>query len=293
MLIFAPSTRQQRSDTSIHGTIRDRIDAAFSGDIAYLFNSAMQVQRLTQNTRPAYIGKNRSAQLAANNDEYRTAVSLACSSQSIATIGPHNISHVNKLYTQPVPPRNHLRPTPSTPHQSFSLPGDICNTILHAAKNKGAGINADSIDLFKDLVKHPNPSIKPDLHYIFDLIYQNKSPPRQGGTFKNIYVNHTEFRCGTKEQPDTPRQGDVNHTEFRCGTKSTTAAKIIGGDESAGNDTLTKTKSNIILIPPFVTAKSSCNFGSAKIERLNAPQRFPTRKMDPSYKQQSNLIMEI
>ncbi len=41
-------------------------------------------------------------------------------------------------------------PTPSTPHQSFSLPGDICNTILHAAKNKGAGINADSIDLFKD-----------------------------------------------------------------------------------------------------------------------------------------------
>ncbi len=86
--------------------------------------------------------------------------------------------------------------------------------------------------------------------------------PRQGGTFRNFYVNHTEFRCGTK---------------------STTAAKIIGGDESAGNDTLTKTKSNIILIPPFVTAKSSCNFGCARIERLNAPQRFRTSKMDKSY----------
>ena len=58
--------------------------------------------------------------------------------------------------------------------------------------------------------------------------------PRQGGTFRNFYVNHTEFRCGTKEQPDTPRQGDVNHTEFRCGSKSSTAAKNIGGDESAG-----------------------------------------------------------
>jgi len=58
--------------------------------------------------------------------------------------------------------------------------------------------------------------------------------PRQGGTFRNLYVNHTEFRCGTKEQPDTPRQGDVNHTEFRCGSKSSTAAKNIGGDESAG-----------------------------------------------------------
>jgi len=58
--------------------------------------------------------------------------------------------------------------------------------------------------------------------------------PRQGGTFRNFSVNHTEFRCGTKEQHDTPRQGDVSHTEFRCGSKSSTAAKNIGGDESAG-----------------------------------------------------------
>ena len=140
MLIFAPSTHRQRSDTSIHNTIRDRIDAAFSGDIAFLFNSAMQVKRLTQNTRPAYIGTNRNAQLAADDDQYRKAVGLACSSQSIATIGPDNICHVNKLYTQPVPPRHHPHPDSSSPHQSFSLPGDICKTILHAAKNKGAGI---------------------------------------------------------------------------------------------------------------------------------------------------------
>ena len=59
MHIFAPSTRKQRSDSSIQNTIRNCIDAAFSGDIAYLFNSAMNVKRLTRNTRPAYIGKNR------------------------------------------------------------------------------------------------------------------------------------------------------------------------------------------------------------------------------------------
>ncbi len=49
---------------------------------------------------------NRSAQLAADNGEYCTTVSLACSSQSIATIaiGSHNISHINKLYTDLVPP---------------------------------------------------------------------------------------------------------------------------------------------------------------------------------------------
>ena len=96
--------------------------------------------------------------------------------------------------------------------------------------------------------------------------------PRQGGTFRNFYDNHTEFLCASK---------------------STTAAKNIGGDEGAGNDTLTKTKSNIIPIPPFVAAKSSCNFGSAKVERLNAPQRFPTRKVNPSYKQQSNLTPHV
>jgi len=200
MLIFAPSTRHQCSDSSTQGTIRDRIDAAFSGNIAYLFNLAMQVQWLMQNTRPTYIGKNRSAQLAANDDQYRTAVGLACSSQSIATIGPHNISYVNKLYTQPVTPCNHPRPTPSSPHQSFSLPGDICNTILHAAKNKGAGINADSIDLSKALVKQPIPSIKPDLHYIFDLIYQNKLPQPIKRYFTDVYLF-----CLHKDPTDTTK----------------------------------------------------------------------------------------
>ena len=202
MLIFAPSTRHQRSEASIHGTIRDRIDAAFSGDIAFLFNSAMQVQRLTQNSRPAYIGHNRHAQLAANDDQYRKAVGLACSSQSIATIGPDNISIVNKLYIDPVPPRNHPRPIPTTPPQSYSLPGDICSTILHAAKNKGAGINADSIDLFSTLIKQPIPTIKPDLRYIFDLIYQNKLPTSIKRYFTDVYLfclhkdptDHTKLR---------------------------------------------------------------------------------------------------
>jgi hypothetical protein len=175
----------------------------FSGDIAYLFNSAMRLQCLTQNTHPAYIGKNRSAQLAADNDEYRTAVPLACSSQSIATIGSHNISNVNKLYTQPVPPQNHPCSTPSTPSQPFSLPGNICKTILHAAKNKGAGINADSIDLFTTLVKCPIPTAKPDLHFIFDLIYQNKLPQCIKCYFTDIYLFclHKDPKDATKLCP--------------------------------------------------------------------------------------------
>ncbi len=148
----------------------------------------MQVRRLTQNTRPTASIGNRTAQRAADNDDNRTAILLACSSQSIATIGPSNISHVNKLYTQPVPPRNHPPPPATPPHQPFSLLGDICNTILHAAKNKGAGVNADSIDLFTTLVKSKITTIKHDLQFIFDLIYQNKLLQPIKHYFTNVYL---------------------------------------------------------------------------------------------------------
>jgi hypothetical protein len=70
MLIFAPSTKEQRNHISIGHTIRDCINAVYCGDIAYLFHSAMQVCRLKQNSCPTYTGQNRSAQQAANNNEY-------------------------------------------------------------------------------------------------------------------------------------------------------------------------------------------------------------------------------
>ncbi len=149
MLIFAPSTKEQRNHISICHTIRDRINAAYCGDIAFLFHSAMQVRRLKQNSRPIYTGHNRSGQQAADNDEYRTAVSRACTSQSIATFGSTNITHVKKLYTPAVPTLGYPHPSTFQNHQTHSLPGNICDTIRHAAHNKGAGVNADSIDLFK------------------------------------------------------------------------------------------------------------------------------------------------
>jgi len=184
-----------------------------SGDIAYLsLHSAMNVKRLTQNTRPTYIAKNRSAQLAADNDEYRTAVSLACSSQSVATIGSHNISHINELYTQPVPPRNHQQPTPYASSQPFSLPGNICKTILHAAKNKGAGINVDTIDLFTTLVKSSIPTVKPDLHFIFDLIYQNKLPQCIKRYFLTSTYSVSTRTPTTQPQTPPPRHPNSNPT---------------------------------------------------------------------------------
>ena len=202
MLIFAPATKQQCNGLSIHATIRDRIDAAFSGDIAFLFDSAMQVRRLKQNSSSTYINPHGSAQLAADNDDFRTAVSRACASQSIATIGPQNILHVEKLYTQPVPPLGHPPPSSCTPHQSYCLPGDICDTIRHAAKNKGAGINADSIDIFTSLLKRPHPSTEDDIRFVFNLIYQNNLPESVKYYFTDVFLfclhkdpnDHTKLR---------------------------------------------------------------------------------------------------
>ena len=203
MLIFAPSTKEQRNHISIGHTIRDRINAAYCGDIAFLFHSAMQVCRLKQNSRPTYTGQNRSAQQAADNDEYRTAVSRACTSQSIATIGPANITHVKKLYTPTVPMLGYPHPSSFQKHQIYSLPGNICDTIRHAARNKGAGVNADSIDLFTSLLKCSIPTITEDLQFVFDLIYKNKLPENIKRYFTDVYLFclHKDPHDPTKLRP--------------------------------------------------------------------------------------------
>jgi hypothetical protein len=154
----------------------------------YLSTSAMQVKCLTQNSRSTYTGNNRCTQHAANTNNYSTAIALACSSQFIATIGPDNILQVNKLYTPPIPDRGHPNPNSATPHQPNSLTGDICHTILHSKKNKGTGINSDSINLFITLVKSTIPSVKPDLRLISNTIYQNNLSDVIKRYFTDVYL---------------------------------------------------------------------------------------------------------
>jgi hypothetical protein len=106
MLIFAPSTTQQCNNVPIQSCIHYRIAAAFARDIKYLFKMAMSVRRLTQNFKSTSTS-HQCTQRAADSDGYHTAVSRACGTHTIATIGPDNITHVNKLYTQPIPNRGH------------------------------------------------------------------------------------------------------------------------------------------------------------------------------------------
>jgi hypothetical protein len=78
---------------------------------------------------------------------------------SVASINTSNIALVNKLYPRPVPDQRHP-PTPP-PHHTYPLPGDICTTIRHANRHKGAGVNADSIDIFIDGVNANIPYVCP------------------------------------------------------------------------------------------------------------------------------------
>jgi hypothetical protein len=72
--------------------------------------------------------------------------------------------------------------------QPKSLPGNICTTILHTSCHKGAGVNADSIDIFIDLVQAKLPTTSNHLNFIFNQIYQNNLPPPITCYFTNVYL---------------------------------------------------------------------------------------------------------
>ena len=122
----------------------------------------------------------------ADSDQFRTAVARATASTSVASIENSNINIVNKLYTQPVPIQNH--PPPPPPSQPYALSSNIFTTILHASRHKGAGLNADSIDVFIDLVQANINSTSINLNFILNQIYQNNLPPPIKHYFTDVYL---------------------------------------------------------------------------------------------------------
>jgi hypothetical protein len=86
------------------------------------------------------------------------------------------------------PQQDTVLPDFRSPTPTISLSGDICHTILISKKNKGAGINSNSIDHFVSLVKCTIPSAKPDLRFIFEQIYQNNIPLPIKWYFTDVYL---------------------------------------------------------------------------------------------------------
>jgi hypothetical protein len=108
--------------------------------------------------------------------------------QSIATIGPTNITHVKKWFTSTVPLLGYPHRSSFPSHQTYSLPGNICDTIRLAARNKGTGVNADSIGLFSSLLNCSIPTVTDNLQFVFDLIYKNKLPNNIKRYFTDVYL---------------------------------------------------------------------------------------------------------
>jgi hypothetical protein len=176
LLILVPSTNVQREGATINDSIRDQISLFRGGDVERLYRQAFEVTSWQKRGDRPPRTDNRAAQAAANADNFRTAASRVCDHAAIAVIGPDNFALVQGLYS-PEHPDPGL-PFDETPlPQENGLPGDICKTICSAARGKGAGPQADTLDAFTDLPKQHGPTFNSAIRSVCDLIYRGRVPP--------------------------------------------------------------------------------------------------------------------
>ncbi len=200
-LILAPTPTQDRSHSSIKHTITQCLLDFRCGNIQSLlehtiFNNNTSRDSLPNNNR----GNNKAAQIAADSDNYRTAVTRATAFNKIATITHRNLHTVKKLHPPPCIPddtNSHTPITHFTNNQILNLPGDVCTTIRTSGKHKGTGLQTDSIDLFISLVKLNEPTTNKNIQQLFNHIYQGKIPTRAKHFFTDTYLF-----CLHKDQHD-------------------------------------------------------------------------------------------
>ncbi len=188
MLILAPTPQQNRQNLSTKQVIHQRLRRFQTGDIETLLEDTTFNNNWNKTSpRPNTHTGNKAAQIAADNDNYRTATTRACTFNKIATIDDSNISIVKNLYPKPV--KEITTPPNYTPniHPLF-LQGNICDTIRTASKNKGTGLRADSIDTFIHLIKINDEHINRNLEELFQLIYQGTIPTEAHHFFTDTYL---------------------------------------------------------------------------------------------------------
>jgi hypothetical protein len=188
MLILTPTPKRLKDNMSIKSIIFQHLTDFQCGNI----NSLLRSTRFNSNwntTTPQPVSRkgNSAAQIAADSDNYRTAIARACTFNKIATINDSNMSIGNALYPEPVPPLLH-GPTHPQPIQDLHLLGKICKTIKQSGKNKGTGLLADSIDTFISLVKKNNPGINNNLQHIFTIVFRREIPPILRHFFTDTYL---------------------------------------------------------------------------------------------------------
>jgi hypothetical protein len=88
-----------------------------------------------------------------------------------------------------IPPLSHcwVIPNPLLSQATKSTHFQV-TSATPSARNKGAGVNANSIDLFSSLLNCSIPTITDDLQFVFDLIYKNKLPNNIKRYFTDVYL---------------------------------------------------------------------------------------------------------
>ena len=181
-LILAPTPIQDRTLTSIKHTLTQRLLDFRCGNI-----QALMEQTTFNNNTPRHclptdqLAGNKAAQIAADNDNYRTAITRTTTFNKIATITHTNLNTVHKLYPPPCTRDTQDRSTTThnnTNTHTLHLPGDVCMSIRSSGKNKGTGLQTDSIDSFISLVKLNDKTINQNIQQLFNLIYQGDIPTK-------------------------------------------------------------------------------------------------------------------
>lgn len=186
MLILAPTPQDDRDQESITHLIASRITDLRNGHIEALYNGAMQVSSWSRpDDRPSR-PDNRPAQAAADSDNWRTANARFTNKLGGAPIGDGNFHTVDGLYLQGTPSTS--TPRPRQPLHLHHMPGRICDTIRRRAKNKAAGVNADSLDVFTSLVKKNISEVNADIEAIFDLVFTGAIPRSFQRYFTDTYL---------------------------------------------------------------------------------------------------------
>jgi len=158
--------------------IANRIQRLQDGAIEKVFAKSMKVRSWKASTQQPKRTKNRAAEEAAEGVNFRTAAARICNNNIIAPIGTNSIRTVEGLFAPLLPPL-HCPPPPRTVrHQPVHLLGDIYNIIKKESKNTGAAINADSMDIFSNLVALGIASINDDICQLFDLVFHSLIPPK-------------------------------------------------------------------------------------------------------------------
>jgi hypothetical protein len=133
MLILAPTPNVNRKRSSIKHVTARRLQQLQSGQILTLLTEAYGSNNnwTRKSPRPTSKAGNSAAQIAADTDNYRTAITRACNFNKIATIDKSNDKIVKKLYPEPTSGTQQANDY-DTNIQELHLPGDICSTILQS-----------------------------------------------------------------------------------------------------------------------------------------------------------------